>query len=104
MPLLAFATPIQPLMVGDAAGALRLSAALRAAGFWVGAIRPPTVPAGSARLRITLSAAHNEADIDALLAALAELKPLARAECGGVKLYTKPAAAVRRWCCCTAGG
>jgi 8-amino-7-oxononanoate synthase len=68
------ATPIQPLLVGGAAETLALSAALRAAGFWVAAIRPPTVPAGSARLRITLSAAHQEADIDALLAALAEVK------------------------------
>jgi 8-amino-7-oxononanoate synthase len=69
------ATPIQPLLVGAASEALALSAALRAAGFWVAAIRPPTVPAGSARLRITLSAAHDEADIEALLAALADLKP-----------------------------
>lgn len=69
------ATPIQPLLVGSAAAALAFSAALRAAGFWVAAIRPPTVPAGSARLRITLSAAHEEADIEALLNALADLKP-----------------------------
>jgi 8-amino-7-oxononanoate synthase len=67
-------TPIQPLLIGAAAEAIALSAALRAAGFWVAAIRPPTVPAGSARLRITLSAAHDESDIDALLAALDELK------------------------------
>jgi 8-amino-7-oxononanoate synthase len=70
-------TPIQPLLIGAASDAVALSAALRAAGFWVAAIRPPTVPAGSARLRVTLSAAHDESDIDALLVALAELKPQA---------------------------
>jgi 8-amino-7-oxononanoate synthase len=68
--LLPSRTPIQPLIVGDSAHALALSATLREAGFWVAAIRPPTVPAGSARLRITLSAAHTDADIDALAAAL----------------------------------
>jgi 8-amino-7-oxononanoate synthase len=64
-------TPIQPLLVGADTEAVRLSAALRAAGLWVAAIRPPTVPEGSARLRITLSALHREADVDALVAALA---------------------------------
>ncbi|MFO1400375.1 MAG: 8-amino-7-oxononanoate synthase [Steroidobacteraceae bacterium] len=64
-------TPIQPLVVGAEGEALRLSAALRDAGFWVAAIRPPTVPEGSARLRITLSALHREADVDALVATLA---------------------------------
>lgn len=63
-------TPIQPLLVGESEAALRLAMRLRACGIWVSAIRPPTVPAGTARLRITLSAAHNEADVDALLAAL----------------------------------
>ena len=70
LPLLASDSPIQPLMVGEAARAQRLSEALFELGYWVTAIRPPTVPAGSARLRITLSAAHSEADIDELLAAL----------------------------------
>lgn len=65
-------TAIQPLIVGDEQGTLRLSAHLRELGFWVGAIRPPTVPKGTARLRITLSAAHTKADIAALLAALQE--------------------------------
>lgn len=64
-------TPIQPVRVGDSARALRLSALLRARGLLVGAIRPPTVPAGSARLRVTLSAAHSEAQVDRLLDALA---------------------------------
>jgi 8-amino-7-oxononanoate synthase len=62
-------TPIQPLAVADAGRALVLQQALAARGVWVQAIRPPTVP--SARLRITLSAAHGERDVDALLAALA---------------------------------
>ncbi|TQV71865.1 8-amino-7-oxononanoate synthase [Exilibacterium tricleocarpae] len=66
------ATPIQPVILGDSQRTLQLAAYLEARGFLVGAIRPPTVPAGSARLRITLSAAHTEADVDGLLAALAD--------------------------------
>jgi 8-amino-7-oxononanoate synthase len=46
---------------------------LRERGLWVPAIRPPTVPAGTARLRIALSAAHREADVDRLIQALAEM-------------------------------
>ncbi len=68
-------TPIQPILVGDSARALRLSEHLRARGILVGAIRPPTVPAGSARLRVTLSAAHSEAQLEQLLEALAECWP-----------------------------
>lgn len=63
-------TPIQPLVLGDAARALTVSRALFERGFWVAAIRPPTVPAGTARLRITLSAAHETHQIDALVEAL----------------------------------
>lgn len=63
-------TPIQPLILGDAEKALNASATLRARGIYVTAIRPPTVPEGTARLRITLSAAHTEAQVDRLLAAL----------------------------------
>ena len=70
------ATPIQPILIGDSARALRLSALLRARGLLVTAIRPPTVPAGSARLRVTLSAAHSEAQLELLLHALAECWPL----------------------------
>jgi 8-amino-7-oxononanoate synthase len=66
-------TPIQPLLIGDAARCVAVSDALRMAGFWVTPIRAPTVPAGSERLRITLSAAHEEAEVDSLLAALAEV-------------------------------
>ena len=63
-------TPIQPLRVGRDADALAMAAALEARGYWVAAIRPPTVPEGSARLRITLSAAHDVDQIDGLLDAL----------------------------------
>ncbi|CQD43010.1 8-amino-7-oxononanoate synthase [Yersinia mollaretii] len=63
-------TAIQPLLVGDNAQTLALAEQLRAAGLWVTAIRPPTVPPGGARLRITLSAAHQPEDIDRLLEGL----------------------------------
>jgi 8-amino-7-oxononanoate synthase len=69
------ATPIQPLMVGANAAAVELADALWRRGFWVPAIRPPTVPKGTARLRITLSAAHTRDDVDALADALADLAP-----------------------------
>lgn len=71
LPLLDSRTPIQPLLVGDSGRALRLSARLRESGLLVGAIRPPTVPAGTARLRVTLTAAHDAAQVDRLLEALA---------------------------------
>jgi 8-amino-7-oxononanoate synthase len=66
VPLADSVTPIQPVLLGSAAAALAAQRALAAAGYWVVAIRPPTVPAGSARLRVTLSAAHTEAEIDRL--------------------------------------
>ncbi|MBH3397010.1 8-amino-7-oxononanoate synthase [Pseudomonas monteilii] len=68
-------TPIQPIVIGDSAQALRLSRMLRERGLLVTAIRPPTVPAGSARLRVTLSAAHSKAQVQLLLNALAECYP-----------------------------
>jgi 8-amino-7-oxononanoate synthase len=69
-------TPIQPVPVGDSAAALAASARLEAAGFYVPAIRPPTVPPGQARLRLTLSVLHEENDVERLLDALANaLKP-----------------------------
>ena len=64
------ATPIQPILLGDARTALAWSEALLEQGILVTAIRPPTVPEGSARLRITLSATHQEADLERLLEAL----------------------------------
>ena len=66
------ATAIQPLIVGENAAALALAEALDRRGLWVPAIRPPTVPAGTARLRITLSAAHSAADVQRLVEALAQ--------------------------------
>lgn len=70
--LLPSATPIQPLMIGDANQATRWSESLQQQGVLVPAIRPPTVPEGSARLRVALSAAHTAAQVDALLAVLGE--------------------------------
>ena len=64
-------TPIQPLLVGTDTHALAMAAALEDRGYWVAPIRPPTVPEGSARLRITLSAAHHAHQVDGLLDALA---------------------------------
>ncbi|TBV04647.1 8-amino-7-oxononanoate synthase [Phytopseudomonas dryadis] len=69
-------TPIQPILVGDSARALQLSQLLRERGILVTAIRPPTVAMGSARLRVTLSAAHDGAQVDRLLEALAACWPL----------------------------
>ena len=70
VPLAASVTPIQPVLLGDASTALTVSARLFDAGHWVAAIRPPTVPPHSARLRVTLSAAHSEAQVDSLVDAL----------------------------------
>jgi 8-amino-7-oxononanoate synthase len=70
LPLMPSPTPIQPLLVGDAAAAGRISARLEAQGLLVTAIRPPTVPAGTARLRVTLSARHEDRHIDRLLEGL----------------------------------
>ena len=70
LPLMTSETAIQPLPVGESADALKISEALKAEGILVVAIRPPTVPAGTARLRITLTAAHTELQVDLLLDAL----------------------------------
>jgi 8-amino-7-oxononanoate synthase len=70
--LLPSRTPIQPLVIGASGPTLELGAALEAHGVLVGVIRAPTVPAGTARLRITFSALHQPADVDRLLAALSE--------------------------------
>jgi 8-amino-7-oxononanoate synthase len=68
-------SPIQPVIVGEAAAAVAASEALLARGYCVTAIRPPTVPAGTSRLRVTLSALHEESQVDGLVAALAAVLP-----------------------------
>lgn len=73
VPLLGSDTAIQPLIMGDAQQTLQVAQELRAVGIWVGAIRPPTVPVGSARLRITLTASHTAADIAYCVAQLAQV-------------------------------
>jgi 8-amino-7-oxononanoate synthase len=71
--LAASSTPIQPLLIGRSDQALAAMEGLRTRGLWVPAIRPPTVPDGTARLRIALSAAHTPEDVDRLVRALAEV-------------------------------
>ncbi len=73
LPLLASDTPIQPIMAGSAQQALAWSRSLEEHGILVSAIRPPTVPEGSARLRITLSASHTDGQLERLLDALEQL-------------------------------
>jgi 8-amino-7-oxononanoate synthase len=70
LPLARSSTPIQPLILGDSQAALRVQQRLLEAGFCVVAIRSPTVPRGSERIRITLSAAHTETEVDALVESL----------------------------------
>jgi len=72
--LMPSSTPIQPLVVGDAGQAVAMSDALLARDILVTAIRPPTVPQGTARLRFTFSAEHTEVQVDQLLDALSQLK------------------------------
>jgi 8-amino-7-oxononanoate synthase len=67
-------SPIIPVILGSEERALKASAALLAEGLWVPAIRPPTVPVGTSRLRVTLSAAHTDAQVAQLIAALAPMR------------------------------
>lgn len=73
VPLLGSDTAIQPVIIGDSQQTLRISSALKERGIWVGAIRPPTVPVGSARLRITLTASHSASDIAYCVNVLAQV-------------------------------
>lgn len=73
LPSLPSRTPIQPVLIGDEAAAVAASNALFELGFWVPAIRPPTVPVGTSRLRCTFSAAHTSTQVEQLLAALQAL-------------------------------
>lgn len=75
LPLMNSGSAIQPLLVGDAATAVTLSTRLGQRGLLIGAIRPPTVPAGTSRLRITLSAGHSEDQVDQLLEQLGACWP-----------------------------
>lgn len=68
--LLASTTPIQPLVIGENTATVRIADSLLREGLWLPAIRPPTVPKGSARLRITLSAAHTQENIEKLVTTL----------------------------------
>lgn len=78
LPLMPSPSPIQPLWLGSARLALEVSQSLEAGDLLVPAIRPPTVPRGQARLRISLSASHTRADLDRLLGALSDLCPRPR--------------------------
>ena len=71
--LLPSSTAIQPILIGENNETLRLADALYAQGIWVPAIRPPTVPQGTARLRVSLSASHSIEQVDRLLGALRNL-------------------------------
>ncbi|HET9106089.1 MAG TPA: 8-amino-7-oxononanoate synthase [Steroidobacteraceae bacterium] len=73
VPLAESVTPIQPIPLASASAAIAAQRALLEAGFWVVAIRSPTVPAGAERLRITLTAAHDESQVDALVESLGRI-------------------------------
>ena len=76
LPLMLSSTPIQPLLLGDESSVLAADSILRQRGILVGAIRPPTVPHGESRLRITFNSNHRAEHIDQLLSALDTAIPL----------------------------
>ena len=71
---LASSTAIQPVIIGDNAEMMGIAASLYSEGLWVGAIRPPTVPVGTARLRVTLSAGHTQQEVEQLINAVNHLE------------------------------
>jgi 8-amino-7-oxononanoate synthase len=73
-------TAVQPIVIGDNAETMRVSAALYAQGYWVGGIRPPTVPPGTSRLRVTLAAGHTLDEVDRLATAINTLERAALEE------------------------
>lgn len=79
-------TPIQPVLLGDEARAMSVSRTLFERGYWAAAIRPPTVPEGRARIRVTLSALHAPEDVDGLVDTLAFARERAEAEARIAKL------------------
>lgn len=72
LPLMPSSTAIQPMVIGDENSCMACAAFLKQRGFWVGAIRPPTVPKGTARLRITINAAHQRNDIEQLVTSISD--------------------------------
>lgn len=96
--LLPSGTPIQPVLCGDDRRALAMAKALEQEGYWVAAIRPPTVPEGRARLRITFSALHTRGQVDGLIEALAraaERVAVERTGAGGLSGVTPQTSLVR---------
>jgi 8-amino-7-oxononanoate synthase len=75
LPLAHSETPIQPVLLGGADDAVEASRRLLERGYFVAAIRPPTVPSGTSRLRVALSAAHRDTDLEGLVAALTDVIP-----------------------------
>ena len=89
-------SPIVPLVLADAHRTMRAAAALREKGFLVGAIRPPTVPEGTARLRLTFSAVHTEEEIDRLAAAVKDIAAIPVRPSDNRPSAGRPAAAARK--------
>lgn len=87
VPLMASDTPIQPVLLGDSEYTVQVGEALKRHGIWVGVIRPPTVPMGAARLRVTITASHNAEDIAFCVNSLAQVLSMPRATLATNSLY-----------------